>query len=235
MKEIEFLFCESNYIQRCLELNPFDKFDIEYTPYSNDCGYWTIKNIFKNFDDYVDLSKKFIVYKSNIEYNPFCDQLISYDCRKKLESLLHYFNENVVPNPIEVKKTSFWANLYIPKLHKDFKLKHVYPHIDCDNKDLRLICNLWLTKNNGCTTFWKFKDSCVYSEDFIRHRCDKINSNEIKFSDFPNFNGDENFEKVGQTSNEYGTITMYYGNQIHSATLPDVRKDIRWSHIISNI
>jgi len=232
-------FISQDLITSASELNLRDEMKVTYHPYSDDWGYWTIDNVFKNFDDYVLLSSMFPgtpIYEPETKSNWFHKQYILSAQIQHYLQLLDDFNTQFVQKGILTLYHTSWANVFRPeKDHSYLVPKRItYPHTDSSYENNAIVSSIWLNEeDNGGTSFWSWKGRQVAPvstyDEYETYMYSVIGSELIPFT---NRESDGDWVKLAESPCSYGTIVVYTGAQYHSPTITDHSR-IRWSHLIA--
>ena len=224
-----------NLLVEAIELNPSNEMRIEYNRYSESCGYWILKNVWRNFKKYIELSEKYPVFpptESLDKNNPFFKQNLSpiqlYELQYRLIDLNKEFFKFHIGTDI-----SNTTNVYPSEINLNCKYSSLIPHCDIleEDKDV-LVSNIWVSDGyNGATRFWKYKDEYTVNNNLLEYfnTCEDLN----KVVPYNNFSEKDGFVVVDESPAESGTISIYNGNQIHSAWIPPNLNHTRLSHVIS--
>lgn len=229
-------FISKELIESASELNSRDDMIVEYHPYSDEWGYWTIDNVWKDYDSYVELASYFPATPPNKKItnsNWFHKQTILEESIDNLFSLMRIFNQEYIRKDILIFDYTKWANIFDSR--KSYKVPNYncYPHSDSLLEDNTVIFSYWLSPgDNAGTAFWKFDDSFVCSEDNSQEYISYWRGLGDDVVDFYNVDNNKRFEKVSQSSSNYGQIIVYTGAQYHSPVI-NFENDVRWSHLIS--
>lgn len=225
---------DSDFLMEAIELNSSNEMKLNYHKYSDECGYWILKNVWKNFNKYAELSEKYPIFPPTEcinKNNPFFKQPISpiqlYEIKYKLLELNKiFFNYNIK----EEYKIS--SNVFIPNVKYPCKYSSLLPHCDVYDRSDILVANIWVSNGyNGKTIFWKYRDSYKFTKKLIEYYYSLKNLNEIVL--YENFSAKDGFEIVSESPTEFGSISIYNGNQIHSAWIPPDIQHKRLSHIVT--
>lgn len=229
-------FISQELIDRAAELNHREDMVIKYYPYSDDWGYWTIDNVFKNFDDYALLSSKFPARDSQNLNNWFHKQFVLFEQIRPYLQLLNDFNTEFVRKNIMTQSHSSWANVFLSeKDHQYIVPKRItYPHTDSSLEDNSIVSSIWLNeKENGGTSFWSWKNREVAPistfEEYHEFMDEVIGDDPTPFI---NLDTHGDWTKLAESPCTYGKIVVYTGAQYHSPTISNHSKT-RWSHLIS--
>jgi hypothetical protein len=229
-------FISEELIKSASELNKKEDMSVKYHPYSDDWGYWTIDNVWKDFNSYIELSSHFPAtppYKKVNYSNWFHKQIILKESVDQLFSLMKIFNQEYIRKDVLIFDYFTWANIFDRKKSYKVPRHNCYPHADTSIENNTVIFSYWLSPEpNGGTAFWKFDESYTLSED------DGINYNTYlqqrgnEIVEFYNIDDDDRFQKVSQSPSNCGQIIVYTGAQYHSPVI-DFNKDTRWSHLMT--
>jgi hypothetical protein len=227
---------DSNFLIEAIDINPKSEFDIKYYQYADNYGYWVIKNVWKNFKQYVELSEKIPAFPPTDcldNNNPFFKQSIPRILVYDLEHSLFDLNKDFFKYEIGTK-TGRYSNIFLPNIKYPCKYFSLVPHTDIPFNGFKniLVANIWISSGyNGKTTFWKFKDSYTLSDEYIKYKESIEDPQRIVL--YENFSPKDGFEIVGESPAEQGTITVYNGNQLHSAWVPPDINHKRVSQVIT--
>lgn len=232
-------FISQELITSAAELNHREDMVVEYHPYSDDWGYWTIDNVFKNFDDYVylsSLSPCTPTYMPENMNNWFHKQYILSSQIQHYLQLLDDFNAEFVRKNIITLFHTSWANVFRPeKDHQYIVPKRItYPHTDSSLENNAVVSSIWLNEEeNGGTSFWSWKGRLVApvsTYDEYQEYVNTVIGNDP--TPFVNHDTHGDWVKLAESPCNYSQVVVYTGAQYHSPTIADHSKT-RWSHLIA--
>lgn len=237
-------------IQNCTKLNPIHDVKLNYYRYGDNCGYWIIENLFENIDNLAKLMNLIPYYSPHEEYenSNYMDKQpifapFSFTIGRVFNDFINYEikKSHTIENNVFISDS--FINLWMPRKKYSYSKRKMLPHVDVfDINQRRVVFQIWMSDgDNGSTKFWKFRDnSYTATRDFFEYQ-EKIfidqNYNFV-YKSKKNFEGDSNFEEVESSPSKKGTVSVFLGNQYHSAYLPFSSKKFgkRWSYnLVSNI
>ena len=226
---------DSDFVSNAIELNPLSEIKIKYHEYEQGYGYFILKNVWKNFNLYVELSEKFpaIGPSKNIDFNnPFLKQPIPKCQLNDFKYILLELNSHIFKYNLKNKNFTITSNIFPAIIDYYCRYECIIPHCDVENYNDILVSNIWLSDGyNGKTLFWKYKDSYTYTKNLYDYYLNIKNPQEIV--KYKNFEENNDFKIVGESPCEFGTVTIYNGNQIHSAYVPEQISHNRVSHVVT--
>lgn len=226
-------FINKDVLIESIQLNPLSEIDINYHKICDGCGYWVIKNLFKNFPLFVEVSKLSPVINSTEEYGFNCffkQNLPSLQLRN-----IKYFLTNFIRNNLNYNYENLIFNDY-GNLFKWGKITasktSILPHSDTPiitkSKGI-LASNIWMSEGyNGGTAFWKYDGNLYSNSDYLNY----VLSFKDSYSLYENYQGDSHLEKIGESPSEYGTVTLYDPNLLHSPVVNEDENHLRWSYVL---
>jgi len=226
-------FINQELLIESIQLNPFSEIDIKYHEICDGCGYWIVKNLFKNFPLFVEVAKLSPIFNPTDEYGYNCffkQNLPSFQLRN-----LKYFLKDFIKNNLNYECENLIFNDY-GNLFKYGKITtqktSLLPHSDISlTSNLKTIVasNIWLSEGfNGSTAFWKYKESLYSNEDYQNYASSFLNRYEM----YDNYEGDSYLQKIGECPSEYGTMTLYDANLLHSPVINKDKNHLRWSYVL---
>ena len=230
-------FISPNFLSSASEVNPKSEMKIEYFPYSDEWGYWTIDNLWTNFEDYVKLSSlspatpaSWCDFSSNWMHK----QNILTVQIEKIRSVMIDFNNEYIKKDVNIKGFKCWSNVVEPNSFYVVPSWTTRPHTDSHIENNTLIFNTWMNEDsNGGTAFWKSKEGYPSSYEnehkYVEYIKDTVGCGVNVWS---NFQGDDHYEKLAETPSNYGKVIVYTGAQWHSPVVNDITS-FRWSHVVS--
>lgn len=233
-------FISSELILSASEINPKSEMKVQYFPYCDEWGYWTIDNVYKNLSDYIKLSSYFPAtpaYTPENYNNWFHKQYILNAQIKNIFSLIYDFNIAFVDKGILINDYTAWANIFrFDYKSTEYKVpkRICYPHADAHYENNAVIFTTWLgEESNGGTAFWKYDGKYVApieGDPEYNYYMKNVIGDELV--EFTNIEDNDKVQKVAQAPSDYGKVIVYTGAQYHSPVV-DFNKKIRWSHLIA--
>lgn len=231
--DLDFNCINQEIMLECIELNPPSEIDITYHHIVDSCGYWVIRNLFKNFPLFVKVAKLSPVFQPTNQYglNCFLKQTLPQVQLENIKRFLVNFTIDYLKTEFSTLTFSDYGNLFKYgkiKTQKVATLPHSDSFLDSNSKVI-IASNIWLSKgNNGGTAFWRYKDSYYGNHNYLSY----LSSIPNVMQNYDNYDGDEYLEKVGESPAEYGTMTIYNPNLLHSPVVTKDPNHLRWSYAL---
>lgn len=216
----------------CIQLNYPEEINIQYYQIDENCGYWVVKDLFKNFPLFVEIAKLSPVFPPMSQYglNCFLKQTLPSIQIENIKKFLTNFTFQYLNPKCDFLTFSDYGNIFKYGKIQTQKVG-MLPHADSLNSNSKAIvaANLWLSEgNNGGTAFWKYKDNYYSNDNYLKY----LASMPEKIRYYDNYEGDDYLEKIGECPAEYGTLTIYDPNLLHSPVITKDPNHLRWSYAL---